>query len=203
MNELWEGDRPSRRKRSERMGRVSWLLAKARHDQGAAGIRGLGCQERCKPVSAIYRSNLVKYQEGLSAWDCEEPNAQALRRRERVWKLTRPHSSNQIATGEPPDLSHLRRLAWVVSGFRWGRLTIVAGGFTSTQGAWESHVHGQRVRGIVVQSRIHTEVLDLMVDVIQELGHLNKLIQLTMLESRIQRWVVRPVWRRLGGNVPQ
>ena len=53
--------------------------------------------------------------------------------------------------------------------FWWGRLTGVVGGFTSTQGAWESHVHGRRVRGIAVQSRTHTEVIDLVVDVIREL----------------------------------
>jgi hypothetical protein len=42
-----------------------------------------------------------------------------------------------------------------------------------------------------------------MVDVIQEFGHLENLDQHAVLESRIQRRVVRPVWRRLGGNVPQ
>ena len=42
---------------------------------------------------------------------------------------------------------------------------------------------GRRVRGIVVQSRKHTEVLDLMVDVIQELGHLKKLVKPTPMQS--------------------
>jgi hypothetical protein len=81
---------------------------------------------------------------------------------------------------------------------------------TPTQGERESRSQGEGPETSSFNQASHTEVLDLMADVLAELGHLKKwlitmravLERMTMWESRMQRQVARPVWRALGGNVP-
>ena len=58
---------------------------------------------------------------------------------------------------------------------RWDGLAIVVGGVTSTQGVWESHTQGKGPEPSSFRIRPHTEELDLMRDVITELGHLQDL----------------------------
>ena len=87
-------------------------MAKARHDQAAADIRGLKCQENCKPSSASWRQNWSECSKGSSACKCKEPGSQAPCQGERVRKPTHPHSSNQIATEEPSELPCTGRRAW-------------------------------------------------------------------------------------------
>ena len=60
-------------------------------------------------------------------------------------------------------------------GRRRGGLAIVVGGVTSTQGVWESHTQGQGPESLPSKPAAHTEELDLMRDVISELGHLQLL----------------------------
>lgn len=62
---------------------------------------------------------------------------------ERVRKPTRPHPSNQTATGEPVWPSLLEAAGLGSSGPDGDRLAVVAGGVTSTQGMWESHMQGE------------------------------------------------------------
>jgi hypothetical protein len=61
------------------------------------------------------------------------------------------------------------------NGVCWGRLAIVVGGVTSTQGVWKSHTQGKGPEPSPSRNRFHTEVLDLMRDVTLELGHLRQL----------------------------
>ncbi len=61
------------------------------------------------------------------------------------------------------------------NGLRWDGLAVVVGGVTSTQGVWESHTHGEGPEPVLSSIRAHTEELDLMRDVITELGHLQTL----------------------------
>ena len=63
------------------------------------------------------------------------------------------------------------------NGPRWDRLAVVAGGVTTTQGVRESRTQGEGPETQSSNPRTHTEVLDLMVDVTAELGHLKKLAE--------------------------
>ena len=63
------------------------------------------------------------------------------------------------------------------NGHRWDRLAVVVGGVTTTQGAWESHAQGEGPKTPSSNPGTHIEVLDLMVDVTTELGHLKKLAE--------------------------
>lgn len=63
------------------------------------------------------------------------------------------------------------------NGYRWDRLAAVVGGVTTTQGVRESRTQGEGPETQSSNPRTHTEVLDLMVDVTTELGHLKKLAE--------------------------
>jgi hypothetical protein len=88
------------------MGRVSRSLAKARHDQDGAGLRGLSGQEGCHLGSKAYRATRSTGAVGSSACSRDEPSLRALNQSERVRKPTHPHVPNQTATGELPHLPH-------------------------------------------------------------------------------------------------
>jgi hypothetical protein len=60
-------------------------------------------------------------------------------------------------------------------GRRRDGLAIVVGGVTSTQGVWESHTQGKGPEPLPFKRTAHTEELDLMRDVMNELGHLQDL----------------------------
>jgi site-specific recombinase XerC len=62
--------------------------------------------------------------------------------------------------------------------FRWDRLAVVVGGVTTTQGVRESRTQGEGPETQSSNPRTHTEVIDLMVDVAAELGHLKKAVRL-------------------------
>src|SRR5215470_10238834 len=61
------------------------------------------------------------------------------------------------------------------NGLRWDGLAVVVGGVTSIQGVWESHTQGKGPEPSSFRIGPHTEELDLMRDVISELGHLQDL----------------------------
>ncbi len=84
------------------MGRVSRSVAKARHDQAAAGLHGLPGQEGGTLASEAYQGTRSSRSVGSSACLRDEPSPQALSMSERVRKPTHPHAANQTATGEPP-----------------------------------------------------------------------------------------------------
>jgi len=64
------------------------------------------------------------------------------------------------------------------NGYRWDRLAAVVGGVTTTQGVRESRTQGEGPETQSSNPRTHTEVIDLMVDVTAELGHLKKVVRL-------------------------
>ena len=117
------------------MGRVSRSLAKARHDQAAAGLRGLSGQEGCNLASQTSQGTRSSGSVGSSACLRCEPSPQALRWSERVRKPTHPHAGNQTATGEPPHPPQSGRRAWAQRA---------AVGRTGRSSRW-GHVHPRRV----------------------------------------------------------
>ena len=72
------------------MGRGSRLMAKARHDQDEAGLRGLSGQETCTLGSHGSQPNRSIRSGGSHACQRNEPRSQALNMSERVRKPTHP-----------------------------------------------------------------------------------------------------------------